>query len=246
MGRTSREKGARGEREFAALCRAHGYPEAVRTAQHAGKNGGQPDVVGLPGVHIEVKRTEALRLYDAVDQAKRDAPAGRLRAVAHRKNNADWLIVMPADDWFEIYREWEAGKYISESPETEERRVRAYKAVVGVSEPGGSKVSADYEKPPHGACTRLSDVLTTMDDSFKKFLKRNGLHVVEDEPIPAEDEPTLTDGSLARELAAERAMEARFGIDVPRCKICNGRLKNGALSAICPYCGSRAGEGAGE
>lgn len=109
MGKTSREKGKRGEREFAALCCAHGY-EARRTAQFCGKTGDAADVVGLPRLHVEVKRTEALRLYDALDQAKRDAKAGLLPIVAHRKNNHRWVIVMDADDFFEIYREWEASK----------------------------------------------------------------------------------------------------------------------------------------
>ena len=106
MGKTSRDKGKRGEREFAALCRKHGY-DARRGQQYNGVDG--EDVVGLPGVHVEVKRTEALRLYDAIAQAKLDAKRQALPVVASRKNNAEWLITMPAWAWFEMYREWEAG-----------------------------------------------------------------------------------------------------------------------------------------
>ncbi len=109
MGKMSRDKGARGEREFAAECRAHGY-QVTRTAQHAGKNGGEPDVKGLPGLHVEIKRTEALRLYEAMTQAVRDAKPGLLPIVAHRRNNAGWLIVMRMEDWANLYREWEAGR----------------------------------------------------------------------------------------------------------------------------------------
>lgn len=107
MSKMSRDKGKRGEREFAAYCRAYGY-DAARTAQHSGKDGGEPDIKGLPGVHLEVKRTENLRLYDAVGQAKRDAKPGLLRAVPHRKNHCDWVVIMPAEDWFSMYREYEA------------------------------------------------------------------------------------------------------------------------------------------
>ena len=32
--------------------------------------------------------------------------------LAHKKNNADWLITMRAEDWFQLYREWEAGRSI--------------------------------------------------------------------------------------------------------------------------------------
>ena len=108
-GSRSRNKGANGERQFAALCRNEGY-EVHRTAQHMGKTGGEADVVGLPGIHVEVKRCEKLSLYIAMSQAKRDCKAGNLPIVAHRRNDAEWLIIMPASCWFELYREWEAGR----------------------------------------------------------------------------------------------------------------------------------------
>lgn len=114
MGKMSREKGKRGEREFARLCQAQGY-DAKRTAQHCGKNGGEADVKGLPGVHVEVKRVEKFDLYGAVDQAKRDAEGrGLLHMVAHRRNNHEWVAIMPIEDWFAMYREWEAGQAIKE------------------------------------------------------------------------------------------------------------------------------------
>lgn len=112
MGKMSREKGKRGEREWASLCQEQGY-DCNRTAQNRGKTGDAGDVEGLPHIHIEVKRTENLRLYDALAQAKRDAEAngeGNLPIVAHRKNNCPWVVIMDARDFFEIYREWEAGK----------------------------------------------------------------------------------------------------------------------------------------
>lgn len=108
-GRKSRDKGARGELDFARLCQSQGY-DVTRTAQHCGKNGGAPDVKGLPGVHVEVKRTEALRIYDAIEQAIRDADDGKPVVVAFRKNNAPWLIIQTAEHWFPIYREWEASQ----------------------------------------------------------------------------------------------------------------------------------------
>ena len=106
MGRMSRNKGKTGEREFAALCRAEGY-EAQRTAQNRGKTGDAGDVEGLPGIHIEVKRTERFYLWDSLAQSRRDAAAdkrGGLPIVAHRCNNCPWVIVMDARDWFTLYR----------------------------------------------------------------------------------------------------------------------------------------------
>jgi len=107
MGAMQRRKGATGEREFASLCRENGYDDVHRGRQYHG-GADSPDVVGLPGVHVEVKRTEALSLYTAMWQAIKDA-GENIPIVAHRRNDRGWLIVMCADDWFKLYREWEAG-----------------------------------------------------------------------------------------------------------------------------------------
>lgn len=107
----SRDKGARFERALAAHFRANGY-NARRTAQYCGNTGDASDVTGLPGIHIEAKHCEQMRLYEWMAQAKRDAEAGggnALPAVFHRKNHAEILVTMTIDDWFCLYREWEAG-----------------------------------------------------------------------------------------------------------------------------------------
>lgn len=104
----SKMKGKRGELEWASVCREHGY-DCRRTAQYCGNTGDASDVVGLPGIHQEVKRVEALNLYAAIKQASRDAKNGLVPIVAHRKNNLPWLVTMRADDWFRQYSEWDAG-----------------------------------------------------------------------------------------------------------------------------------------
>ena len=103
-GKRSREKGKRGEREIASLLREYGY-DARRGVQY---KGGQdsPDVIGLPGTHIEVKRTERLNLYDALSQSKADA-GDDMPIVIHRKNNCEWVVIQPLEDWIELYRAWE-------------------------------------------------------------------------------------------------------------------------------------------
>ena len=61
----SRRKGKVGELEVVRLCKAEGY-DVHRSAQFCGNNeSGAADVVGLPGIHIEVKRVEHLNLDDA-------------------------------------------------------------------------------------------------------------------------------------------------------------------------------------
>lgn len=104
MGKTSREKGKRGEREVASLLRTHGY-DARRGVQYKGGTD-SPDVVGLPHIHIEVKRTERLDLYGALSQSKGDAGAD-LPVVIHRKNDCEWVVIQPLNDWIELYKAWE-------------------------------------------------------------------------------------------------------------------------------------------
>jgi hypothetical protein len=104
----SKRKGKRGELDFAKFCREQGY-DVRRGQQYNGLEG--EDVVGLPGIHVEVKRVERLNIYDAITQSKRDAQ-GKIPIVAHRRNNCEWLITMRAEDWFKLYREWEAGNNV--------------------------------------------------------------------------------------------------------------------------------------
>ena len=88
----SRNKGAAGERELAGKLRDYGY-NARRGQQYSGANG-DADVVGLPGIHIEVKRAERLNIDEAMEQARRDAREGEIPAVFHRKNGQPWKVTM--------------------------------------------------------------------------------------------------------------------------------------------------------
>ena len=116
MGKASRDKGARFERTLASRFREYGY-DARRTAQYCGKSGDAADVQGLPGIHVEAKHVEQMRLYEWMAQAKRDAQAGgknALPAVFHKKNNAEILVTMELEDWMNLYREWEAARDLKE------------------------------------------------------------------------------------------------------------------------------------
>lgn len=106
MSVNGRNKGARYERELAAAFKDEGFKQARRGQQYSGANG-DADVVGLPGIHVEAKRVEHLNLYNAMDQAVRDAREGELPVVFHRKNNCKTLVTMTMEDWFKLYHEWE-------------------------------------------------------------------------------------------------------------------------------------------
>ena len=108
----SRQKGKAGELELANKLKEYGY-DTQRSVQYNGKDG-QADVVGLPNIHIECKRVEQLNLYNAMEQAKRDAKNGDFPTVFHRKNRCNWLVTMELEDFMEIYEEYQATQRLRE------------------------------------------------------------------------------------------------------------------------------------
>jgi hypothetical protein len=107
MGRMSRQKGKRGERECAAeLGQLLGLAEgaARRGVQFAG-GPDSPDVV-LDGVaiHVEAKRVEALQLYAAIEQATSDAN-GNVPIVWHRRNGKPSVVIVETSRLLELARE---------------------------------------------------------------------------------------------------------------------------------------------
>ena len=98
----SRTKGAAGERELARLLREKGYGCRRGVQYHGGAD--SPDVIGLPGIHIECKRVERLNIDKAMEQARRDT-GDAMPAVFHRRNGKKWLVTMELDDWLRIYTE---------------------------------------------------------------------------------------------------------------------------------------------
>lgn len=98
----SRNKGAAGERELAKKLREFGFAGARRGQQYCGIQG-DADVVGLPLLHLEVKRVERLNLYSAMEQSKRDAKKDEIPTVMHRKNRKDWLVTLELEPFMKLY-----------------------------------------------------------------------------------------------------------------------------------------------
>jgi hypothetical protein len=97
MGAKSRRKGCRGEREAAAEIARLFRVEARRGRQYCG-DPEAPDIrTAIAGIRFEVKRTEALRLYAALDQAIRDA-GEQIPLVLHRSNHRPWVAIVQLDD----------------------------------------------------------------------------------------------------------------------------------------------------
>jgi len=108
MGAKSQRKGRSAELELARTLQTHGYNVEPGRALSYGK---VPDLSGLPGVHIECKRAETLRLSEWMDQAERDAErlGDGAPAVFFRRSRSPWMVCMKLEDWMGIYKAHQKG-----------------------------------------------------------------------------------------------------------------------------------------
>lgn len=105
-GKRSQSKGRRAELELAQIFQAHGYDVVAGQAQSCGE---VPDLSGLPGVHIECKRAEQVRLSEWMKQARRDAArfGDGSPAVFFRRSRSPWMVCMQLPDWMELYHSYQ-------------------------------------------------------------------------------------------------------------------------------------------
>ena len=87
----SRTKGAVAEREVAKLLRSQGHTEARRGQQYSGI--GQADVIGVKGIHLEIKRQERVQDEQWLKQSERDAK-NEIPVVMYRRNHEQWKILI--------------------------------------------------------------------------------------------------------------------------------------------------------
>ena len=103
MGKASQTKGKRGEEELSEILQEYGYPVERSPSQNYGT---APDIVGLPGVHVEVKRVEKLNIDLAMQQAITDSERFHdgIPIVFHRKNRKPWLVTLRLSDFMKIFK----------------------------------------------------------------------------------------------------------------------------------------------
>ncbi len=104
MGRASRDKGKRGEREVCALLRDL-YPDARRGFQSR-QGDDEADVECTP-FWVEVKRVKAQETPRKAMAQAVAATDGRVPVVFSRRDNSDWLVTMRASDWVKLASEGE-------------------------------------------------------------------------------------------------------------------------------------------
>ncbi len=101
-GRGAQAKGRRGEIELARFLQDHGI-DSAKPGEPL-NFGGQPDVTGIDGLHIECKRHEKIEINKWYAQAVEDAARmqdGR-PAVIYRRNRAPWMITLSLSDFLEM------------------------------------------------------------------------------------------------------------------------------------------------
>ena len=99
----SQRKGRSGEIELSKILSENGIPAKPGQALNFGT---VPDVVGIEGIHAEVKRVEKLNVPEAMGQAIRDSEKFNdgMPALFHRRNRSPWLVTMRLDDWLKLYK----------------------------------------------------------------------------------------------------------------------------------------------
>lgn len=92
----SRRKGKDGENEFIRLHLVEHWPGAKRNLDQFGDD--KRDCVEVAGVHFQVKRTENLKLWQAIEQAETEADPHDLPVVAFRRNRSKWYCALDASE----------------------------------------------------------------------------------------------------------------------------------------------------
>ena len=98
----SRTKGKRGELEVVHLLQNHDY-----NVRRGDAFRGEPDIVGLDGVHIEVKFRETTEIDKWMAQSMRDAEDkyehDMIPTVWHKRNRMPLKVTLLAEDFLRIY-----------------------------------------------------------------------------------------------------------------------------------------------
>ncbi len=104
-GRSSQLKGRRAEQEVSRLLQTQGFEVRPGAPLSFGR---EADIIGLPGVHIEIKRHEKLEISTWMKQAAADAEKFKdgLPTVIFRCNRTPWRVVMDLSDWLKLYKRY--------------------------------------------------------------------------------------------------------------------------------------------
>jgi hypothetical protein len=112
QGRTNRRNGNLAEAAVARYLRDNGYPMAISSRAAIGAGTRQEsDVIGVPGMAIEVKSVRGLSIGAALTQAEQQATVGKVPVVIAKPigvgygNVANWFAIMWTADAIGLWPE---------------------------------------------------------------------------------------------------------------------------------------------
>lgn len=107
MGAGERRKGKAGEREAAQLLTTLLGTHVKRgLSQTRGGGAESPDLIGIPGIHLEVKRQKMPNIRSAMRQATSDAADDQMAVAMTRADRDGWLVTMHVADWCALAEAW--------------------------------------------------------------------------------------------------------------------------------------------
>lgn len=97
MGLKEKRKGERGERIVRDKLRELGFPDVSRGSVFQGTS----DLVGIPGIHPEVKFCEKVKLWEFYDQACEEAEKRKdgVPTVFIKRSRSGILVVQAIEHW---------------------------------------------------------------------------------------------------------------------------------------------------
>ena len=104
MGKAQRDKGAAGERELAKILNENGINAHRGYVQFK-----QSDLISVDGIHVEVKRQENTKIWEWIEQAKKEAikRLDGIPVVFFRRNRSEWMTCQSLNTWILLYKGWQ-------------------------------------------------------------------------------------------------------------------------------------------
>lgn len=113
----SKEKGSKFERELAAFFTEKLGVSVMRSLYTndpmVRKGKGNSDLIGLPELALEAKRSERFNVHEAMAQATVNASGDEMPVVVHRRSRQtleESHVIIKLEDFVKIYRLWGVGE----------------------------------------------------------------------------------------------------------------------------------------
>lgn len=103
MSINSRSKGKRAELEVVHHFNAGGF-DCWRTPNSGGLSHSKGDINGVPGLHIEVKNVQQVRIQDWIAQAEGDCTAIDVPVVVWRTTRHPWRVDIALEEFIPIWK----------------------------------------------------------------------------------------------------------------------------------------------